>query len=516
LNTIIEEIGEETMHRRPGNTGIWLTVGSTMIGLTLLICAAWAAFAAQIDSDPADMVEVDHSGVLGSQAIAPSDLTTETIYLPSIQRNYDSSWIAPWGVEVDGSGFSMLSKATDADIRWLRLRLEWASVQPTQGTFQWDTYDKIMDQVKASGMEPIVVIHDNPEWADKDGNRCGPLTATSHLTDFLTSLVERYGPGTVYSVRYWQIGNEVDHSYNTWLSNYYPSGHIGCWGDHDKGEIDEYITYLATAWNAIKTKDPDATVMLGSLTMVDSTNTEFLDQFLTAGGGPYFDAASVHFYSGQDNADYTCADPPACTVKGLKGKVTILQNVMAKHGVDRPLMITELAGRCLHDAPDVEPCTSQELETQARQAVTYNIEAMSVDATPVIWFTLNYPGFYHSSLLDQNDDPKPAHVAYQMLTSELYGGRFVRQMSASEVGSNVEGYVISTGGGTREKYVLWRTSSGTGTVPFHLNAIKAVIRNDMTIETTIIHDGQAGDQDGRAGYIGVAVGESPVIVSQYP
>ncbi|UCC61834.1 MAG: hypothetical protein JSV36_13690, partial [Anaerolineae bacterium] len=149
-------------------------------------------------------------------------------------------------------------------------------------------------------------------------------------------------------------------------------------------------------------------------------------------------------------------------------------------------------------------------------AVIYNVQAMSVDVAPTIWFTLDYPGFYHSSLLDQNDNPRPSHVAYQMLTSELYGGRFARQMSASEVGANVEGYVISTAGGTKEKVVLWRTSSGVSTVSFHLSAVRIVTRNDMTIETTVIQDGQAGDLDSRAGYVGVSAGESPVIVSQYP
>jgi len=494
------------MCRKLRRDGMWFVVGSMVAGLMVLLGVAWVACATQIESDSPDIIFTNSGETLGSQIIASSDMT-ETVYLPSVLGYYDPSWIEPWGVETND--YTLLDKGTEAGIHWLRLRLKWSDIQPTESSFQWSSYDNVMDQVKASGMKPIVVVCDNPEWADQDGNRCGPLTDTSHLTNFLTELAKRYGSGTGYNVRHWQIGNEVDHDYQTWLDTYYPSGQIGCWGD----KIEEYITFLEAARGALKAQDPNAVVMVGSLAMVDSTILDFLDRFLAAGGGSHFDAASVHFYSGQDNAGYTCADPPSCTIKGLKGKVTILRNVMAKYGLDKPLMITEIAGRCF---PADQPCSTADLEAQANYAIRYNVEAMSVDATPAIWFTLDYPGFYHSSLLDENDDPKPAYIAYQMLTFELYGGRFVRQMSASEVGSDTEGYVISTAGGTKEKYVLWRTSSGTSIVSFSLSAVKTATRNDMTIETTVIQDGQIGDLDSRTGYVGISVGESPKIVAHYP
>jgi len=202
---------------------------------------------------------------------------------------------------------------------------------------------------------------------------------------------------------------------------------------------------------------------------------------------------------------------------GMRGMGTIFHDILDDHGVDKQVMASEIAGRCLSgDPPDPDvPCTPEGSEIQGNVAVEYNVEAMSVDVAPTIWFTLDDPGWYHSSLLDGSNNPRPSHVAYQMLASELYGGRFVRQMSASETGSNVDGYVISTAGGTKEKYVLWRTSSGTSTVSFHLGAVQTVTRNDMTIETTVIQDGQSGDLDSRAGYVGLSVSESPVIVSQH-
>ena len=432
---------------------------------------------------------------------------------------YDPTWVAPWGVETEHD-YTVLDKATDAGMHWLRIRVKWEDVESTEGVYDWSTYDARFDHVAASGLLPIVTVVTNPTWADEDGNNCGPLKADKAQAwpNFLQALVTRYGPGTRYNVRHWEIGNEIDLPYNTWLTTWWPKGisYIGCWGD----KVTEYVTLLQAARNAIQTVDPNATMLMGSLAFLDTTNLYFLDQALEAGAAPFFDVVSFTFYYGQENEWYTCSDPardPDLTTchgeTGMRGMGTIFHDILEEYKVDKQVMASEIAGRCF---PQDEDCTPEASEIQGNVAVIYNVQAMSVEVAPTIWFTLDYPGFYHSSLLDQNDNPRPSHVAYQMLTSELYGGRFVRQMSASEVGSNVEGYVISTAGGTKEKVVLWRTSSGVNTVSFHRSAVRIATRNDMTIETTVIQDGQAGDLDSRAGYVGVSVGESPVIVSQYP
>jgi hypothetical protein len=493
--------------RKPVSLRIGSAASPIVVGIGLLLLIVWAAHGVNAGRNIVSHEEQPVS-TTRLQAVGTQDVT-QTIYLPAVVRYYDPSWIAPWGVQT--WDYDILDKATEAGMHWIRVPLKWEDVEGTQGSYDWGTYDIMFTQAVSAGLVPIVTIHSNPLWADADNNNCGPLNATGELAwaDFLEALVTRYGPGTEYGVRHWEIGNEIDVTYEDWLNTYWPqhNGGIGCWGD----KVSEYVAFLQTAHNAIMGADPNAVVLMGTLAFLENTNMDFLDQVLRAGAAQYFDMVGFTFYQGQDDAWYTCTDldPTPGHVcqgeKGMRGMGTIFHDILAQHGVEKQVMASEIAGRCF---PKDQDCTPEGSDIQGYKAVIYNVEAMSVDVAPTIWFTLDYPGFYHSSLLDENDNPRPSHVAYQMLTSELYGGRFVRQMSASEVGSAVEGHVISTAGGTKEKYVLWRKSSGTSIVSFHLSAVQTVTRNDMTIETTAIQDGQA--------YVGVSVGEAPVIVSQYP
>lgn len=494
---------------RLGSASISALVGMGL--LLLIICVAREAYANRNVVSPAPTTL--------RQTVVTQGVT-QTIYLPVVLRYYDPDWIAPWGVQTS-LDYTILDKATDAGMHWIRVPVEWEDVEGTRGVYDWSVYDTIFNQVAAAGLVPIVTIHSNPLWADADNNNCGPLNTTGEQAwaDFLQELVGRYGAGTTYNVRYWEICNEIDLPYQTWLDTYWPShnGGIGCWGD----KVSEYVALLHSAHTAITGVDPNAVVLMGALAFLDVTNRDFLDQALTAGATSYFDMVSFTFYYGQETAWYTCSDPDrapghVCQGEtGMRGMGTIFHDILDAHGVDKQVMASEIAGRCF---PQDQDCTPEGSEIQGNVAVAYNVEAMSVDVAPTIWFTLDHPGFYHSSLLDESNNHRPSHVAYQMIASELYGGRFVRQMSASETGSNVDGYVISTAGGTKEKYVLWRTpytSTGTSTVSFQLGAVQTVTRNDMIIETTVIQDGQSGDLDSRAGYVGISVGASPLIVSQH-
>jgi hypothetical protein len=402
-------------------------------------------------------------------------------------------------------------------MQWIRVYVSWQAVQPNQNDgYQWAEVDARLKAATDAHLSPIVTVINNPAWADQDGNHCGPLGDNQYLIDFYTALAERYSRSP-YGVKYWEAGNEIDLTYHVWQRTYAPWGRIGCWGDL----IPQYVEKLRLVWETVKVVDPDAVVLMGSLAMLNSTNMDFLNQVLATGGGPYFDGVGFSMYYGQDRAWYTCADPDRAkdhqcqSEMGMRGKSQIIQDILARHGVNKMILVTETASRCLHAYPRWEPCTEEELLSSAQYVIKSNVRALSSGARVVIWFTLDYPGFMYSSLLDENGDPKPSFEAYRVMAQELRWARYVRPMSLEELGDErLEGYLFTIG--DRKRWVLWVNEATALPVPF-----KSLEQPDGMLRVVDLFGGEqlrtdTDDDLPSDETITLTVGESPVYVSQLP
>ncbi|MCR4406832.1 MAG: glycoside hydrolase family 5 protein [Anaerolineae bacterium] len=433
-----------------------------------------------------------------------------TVYLPITMRLLDPAWQPIWGIQT--TDYNVLDKAEEAGMAWIRIDAYWKNIEPTNDNYNWSSLDNAISNSIAAGLTPMVDIVTNPTWADADDTHCGPLKDNQYLTDFLTDLVNRY-KGAPYNVKYWEIGNEVDHKYDI-SHQLYPGGGIGCWGD----KVAEYVTFLRTAHDAIRAADSNATILLGALTMIgdsDDMNGDFLADVLAAGGGPYFDVVSFHFYNGQEYADYSCADPPGCTITGIVGKATIIRNWLASYPAyaNKPLMLTESAYRCGSDGI----CDSAELQSQANYVPIYHLHSMAADVEAVIWFTLNYPGFYGSSLLDSGGNAKPAYNAYKAMTQELNMYSYHRRMTTAETGgfSDVEGHYLSIGN-SAHCWVLWCTGSGSRAIGFSTSLSpsgKFRVVDVYGQNEQILADGDDGVVDGK---VTIQIGQSPKYVKNAP
>jgi len=436
-----------------------------------------------------------------------------TVHLPIALRLFDAAWQPIWGIQT--TNYNVLNKAEEAGMAWIRVDAYWKNIEPTDNSYVWSTLDDAISKSIAAGLTPIVDIVTNPTWADADNTHCGPLKDNQYLTDFVTDLVNRY-KGAPYNVKYWEIGNEVDHKYQI-SHDLYPWGGIGCWGD----KVAEYVSFLRTAHDAIKAADPDATILLGAISMIGNGGTgtemngDFVADVLAEGGGPYFDVISYHFYNGQEYADYSCADPPACTITGIVGKATIIRNWLADYPAyaNKPLMLTEFAYRCGSDGI----CDSEELQSQANYVPIYHLHSMAADVKAVIWFTLNYPGFYGSSLLDINGNAKPAYTAYKAMTQELHMYTYRRRMTTSETGgfSDVEGHYLSIGN-SAHCWVLWCTGSSSRAVGFSTSLSpsgKFRVVDVYGQNEQVLADGDDGVVDGK---VTIQIGQSPQYVKNAP
>lgn len=395
----------------------------------------------------------------------------------------------------------------------------WVNIQPAQdGGYDWANMDDTMAKIAAANLTPILTVHSNPPWADQDENRCGPLKDNQYLIDFLIALVKQYSVPP-YNVKHWEIGNEIDVRYNSWLQMYAPhnNGGIGCWGDM----ATQYVEFLRVAAETIRGVDSDAVILMGALSMLDSVNMNLLNEVLAAGGAPYFDMFGVNMYYGQDTAWYTCADADRSpghicqSVMGMRGKARIVHDILAQHGVSKRVMVTETAFRCVHAYPKAEPCTPDELQSAVAYVPKTHIRALAEDAYPIIWFTLDYPGFYHSSLLDEAGNPKPAYLAYQVMVNQLRWARFVSAVTLEELGDErLEGYLFQVG--ERKKWVVW--AKGDIALPLRFSALEqpgGVLRVvDVFGTERLLSD--ATDSQPSDGLISLEVNSNPVYVSQVP
>jgi hypothetical protein len=487
--------------------------------------------------------------------------------------------IPPFGVSMGSGDATALQLIREAGIRWVRMGVSWASVEPSNvdltdpGNGNWP--DSWVLSLAGEGFNILVLVYQNPSWAASTS--CGPLYPgmLDEYGEFLGAMVARYSQPP-YSVKYWELYNEPDIHLQDW----YGEGIGGCWGNYGA----EYAEMLAVAGPAMRGADPEAKVLLGSLAyewwngdpftsgidpdltpgpgeweMTESGNEfpDFLEDVLDNGGGDHFDVMSFHGYvafhlrwdlpddgslPGDVAYELACSGSTDLFKRpqegDILGKLIYLRKRLMEHNAaygDKSFALTEIGRRS--DAGQLMPqqgCLGGSVpgddEQQSRYAVQGNVRAMAAGVEFAIWYNWedNENGEY--GLLDMNRQPKPAYWAYKTVTDELEEAVYDHQMSEGETGwSDVEGYEFGLGDG-RRKWVLWTPTKVSGEtereVSFPVERVRVVPKQkfDAAHPNTeipgvvqIIRDGQPGDLDGAVnGQVMINITASPVFVQEWP
>jgi len=411
----------------------------------------WAGSALRQAQDTAEPV----SGL----AIQRGQVLTSTLYLPIVMRGFDPTCpgCPPlFGIDMgrinDEYG---LPEVVEAGMRWVRGGIRWNLVQPDgPETYDWSAISDIeadLINAQSAGLEPIVVIHGTPPWAQKiPGYSCGPIRedCLDDFATFVSAVVQRY-KGPPYNVKFWELWNEPDIL--PW-DPVPPDSGYGCWGD-----INDSVGYgggyyaqmLKQAYPAIKAADPEAQVLIGGLLYGYAHGKpmfKFLRGVLAAGGGDYFDILSYHAYYPGDDTWYTSEDV-------LEGKTAHIRQVLAEYGhAGKPMMCTEAGYRTFGD--------DSKLEAQADYVVTNYVRAFSLGLKSHIWFGMGND-FQGAELLNPDLSPKPAYNAYRAMTQQLDGLSYRWRVTA---GSNVEEHEF--GNGARTVWVIWTTDGYDHSVHF--------------------------------------------------
>jgi len=205
-----------------------------------------------------------------------------------------------------------LSGVRELGLQWLKIQLRWSDVEPTQGNYNWAVLDSAMKVSCDNGLHVMMSVVAAPAWTHANpmpGDSQAPPDDPQVYTDFIGTILDRY-PGQVGAIEVWNEEN-LEREWNT-------SAGISP-GD--------YLKLLQAAYTAIKSKDPNVTVISGALSptgincngdwpacgggrpiVVDDAT--YLTKFVQLGGLQYTDCVGTHSNGTNLPPDADGANPP--------------------------------------------------------------------------------------------------------------------------------------------------------------------------------------------------------------
>ncbi len=280
------------------------------------------------------------------------------LYLPVIMVPRAQSI---FGVETYNFTDDNMRKGEEVDAYWVRSFLfDWAKIESQEGVYDWSSVNtNNILQANKYRMQIIANVKFTPSWAQQYfGVSCGPIKPKKldEFGNFVRAMVTKYS-APPYNIRYWEFFNEPEVAYNA----VDPDNIYGCWGE----PLDSYYggryfsEMLKVAYSAVKSVNPTNKVVIGGLLLdcdpdqpppeghTTCKSADFFEGILENGRGSNFDIVGFHSYV--YTTDYYQRiydeDAPNWEARGgqIVGKVNFLREVMTRYGVNKPLLMTELA-----------------------------------------------------------------------------------------------------------------------------------------------------------------------------
>jgi hypothetical protein len=213
---------------------------------------------------------------------------------PTVPWGFKDYWgFSPdgtWSAEQADRDIELAAAITPDSLSTLRLFVQWRGVEWTRDQYNWTQTDRVYQAMEANGVEPIMLIHDAPNWARDPAATCPsaggciypPLPQyDGEWRQFVEDAVSRYP-----NVRAIEVWNEPN------LAKF--------WGPApDPGR---YAEVLALAHDAATAARSSAPVITGGLSPVRSTtgtrisSREFLRETYNQGCACDFEGIGTHAY----------------------------------------------------------------------------------------------------------------------------------------------------------------------------------------------------------------------------
>lgn len=312
------------------------------------------------------------------------------------------------GVNLADLGLAYL--VNDMGFDWAKGYVNWGTVEPEQGKFQWVDPDNIVKAFGDQQAKILLRVHGTPAWArPADTVLSHPPTNLTDFANFMRELVERY-QGRVAAYEIW---NEPNLNYE--------------WGNQSPDPA-AYTEMLKTAYLVIKEIDPDALVISGGLaTTGEGSDTadgdlNFLRGMYAAGAKGYFDAFGSHPYPYGRPPDET--DPWGLSFSRVVDQYQVMQ---ANGDGDTPVWITE-AGWVVQNSWDLdeheaigvteaqqaEYLTRAYTKTQSEWPFVKALFLFNLDFSTVPWYPAAEPMRWYA-ILNPDRTPRPAYTELRQL-----------------------------------------------------------------------------------------------------
>jgi hypothetical protein len=377
-------------------------------------------------------------------------------------------WFAPTPVLgiVDAGRES--SAARQADASWDRALFLWQSIQPN-GPSDWNL-DSYIDQSKlgptlSAGFPVVGVIQGTPGWAAgdyHDGASAVPTGLSYPVDDprntfgqFMLRLVKAY-KGRITT---WVVWNEPD----------FLPGESGTWWTWS-GNAADFYTLLKTAYRAIKTVDPSATVVFPATTyFADAVHGRelFLSRVLqeankdrdAPANGYFFDAVGVNLY---------------CSLDAVYKVYGVYSSILAQYQLRKPVWLTETNCPVYNDPTTPEPPAGRiTTDEQAAFLIQDVALARAAGYARIGWYSM-VDHDASSGIIDRwgllrtDGTARPAYYAFEVASQYLsmpgVSAKLAPLGTATANGWPVTRVTFDDlSQGTRVQ-VLWRTGDGPATV----------------------------------------------------
>jgi hypothetical protein len=264
---------------------------------------------------------------------------------------------------------------------WNRWPLYWDRVETAPGTFNWSTYDRLVNDDVQHGLGIDAILLGRPGFYADGGSITGlrePIFTTgsdvpsegavinpaNHWANFVIQAVNRYKPGGVLATQYgWAAGAGI----TVWEA----------WNEPDlqmfwSGSPDEYARLLKVMYIVTQYAQPDGYVMFGGLAYGDPDTFNILDDVLEVFQQDplheqfnwFMDVIGVHNYS------YPLRS-------GLV--VQRVHQTLANYGFDRAVWLNESGVPVWDDYPGPtwtrDDPGSRELRATSQQAASFLVQS---------------------------------------------------------------------------------------------------------------------------------------------
>ena len=317
--------------------------------------------------------------------------------------------------------------ATDAGVKWSREEFSWSNIEPQKGTFVWDVYDRAVSVATAHGISLFGLLDYWTPWTK-------PYTpdGIADFCEYVRRTVTRYKD----RIHYWEIWNEPNGS--------------GFWD----GTPEQYAELLKAAAAACKKADPNCRVIAISTAGID---TRFIEKIASLGVLEDSDIVSVHPYR----------YPRTPEESDLIGELKRAADLLRRFGKPLPLWVTEVGYPTHKGEKGSAPLR------QAQMLVRTYLQCVASGVVEkVVWYDYRDDGEdpayneHNFGILRRNLEPKPAYVAFSVMTAALESLKFAEPLS---LGKGVIAYRFQSPDRSKTAIAAW-TISGEQSVSLPASA----------------------------------------------